>query len=297
METSHEKEMTMTGNTFAAKSAHTNPPLHHDRENLLLVAEGLHVLNDEVRKAILERNKDALLILARRHLACGAHALAVNLGPSREMSRLTPWVTETLREALPTTPLFLSANGLSFPDLLRRHQPGLTINAVTADPATLPEALRIARDGAADLVVLLVRPGLTPAGSEDRLAVAAEVIDLALRTGFPLHRLYLDPLLTLRPDPLAWRISRFLPDITPVAETVSQLSQLDAGLRTIVALGNYALEAEHGEGNAMPARLLAVLLEAGLSAVILNGRSPALLNTCRDHTADKCTVRGIPLAA
>lgn len=271
----------MTGNTATKNpdSALTTLPRENRRRDLLVVAEGLHVLNEQVCAAMTNRDRETLLSLARKHLAGGAEALAVNLGPGRAMGELTPWVAETLRQEL-AAPLFLSASALAFPELLRRHGHKLTINAVTADPATLPRALAAAKECGTGLVVLLVRPGLTPAGSADRLAIAAEVVDQALRLGFPLQRLYLDPLLTLRPDPLAWRISRGLPDLTPVVETIIQLRQLDDSLRTIVALGNCSWGmASHGR-TGLPARILAVLIEAGLDAVILNGQDPALLRAC-----------------
>jgi 5-methyltetrahydrofolate corrinoid/iron sulfur protein methyltransferase len=270
----------MTGNT-----ATRNPdfpltnPTPGGRHELLVVAEGLHVLNRQTCAAITDRDRERLLSLARKHLACGAEALAINLGPSRAMTDLTPWVTETLRQEL-AVPLFLSANALAFPELLRRHGHNLTINAVTADPAGLPSAMTTANECGTGLVVLLVRPGLTPAGSADRLAIAAEVIDQALRLGFPLQHLYLDPLLTLRPDPLAWRISRGMPDLTPVVETIVQLRLLDDSLRTIVALGNCSGVVESNGRTALQARVLAVLIEAGLDAIILNGQDHSLLRAC-----------------
>ena len=255
------------------------------RRKLLLVAEGLHVLDQQVCAALTEHSKEALLALARQHLACGAQALAVNMGPSRAMAELTPWVVETLSLEL-AVPFFFSANGLASPELLRRYGHRLTINAVTADPAALPKSLVTAKECGTGLVVLLVRPGLAPSGSADRLALAAEVIDQALRVGFPLPQLYLDPLLTLRPDPLAWRISRGVPDLGPVAETIVQLRQLDDSVRTIVALGNCARGGESNEHAGIRARVLAVLVEAGLDAVILNGRDPALLRACQSFTGD-----------
>jgi cobalamin-dependent methionine synthase I len=275
------KEKTMTGNTATRNpdSAPTPLPQQGTPRELLVVAEGLHVLNRQTCAAITNRNRETLLSLARQHLAYGAQALAVNMGPGRTMGELTPWVTETLRQEL-AAPLFLSAKGLTFPELLSRHGQNLTINAVTADPASLPGALALAKECGTGLVVLLVRPGLTPAGSADRLALAAEVVDQALQLDFPLQNLYLDPLLTLRPDPLAWRISRGLPDLTPVVETIIQLRQLDDNLRTIVALGNCFRRMESDTVNGLQARALAVLIEAGLDAVILNGQDPALLRTC-----------------
>lgn len=288
----------MTGNTEIRNSntPPTEPTPQENGRKLLVVAEGLHVLNQQACAAMVERNKEVLLTLARQHLACGADGLAVNLGPGRAMAELTPWVTETLRAEL-ATPLFLSASGLAFPELLRRHCRHLTINAVTADPAALPGALIAAKECGTGLVVLLVRPGLTPAGSADRLAVAAEVVDQALRIGFPLQHLYLDPLLTLRPDPLAWRISRGLPDIGPVAETIIQLRQLDENLRTIVALGNCALGADSSGEAGIQARVLTVLVEAGLDTVIVNGRNPALLQACKNLTGGNLSAEAVSRAA
>jgi cobalamin-dependent methionine synthase I len=246
------------------------------RRKLLTVAEGLHVLNQQACASILNRDREALLSLARQHLVCGAQALAVNLGPSRAMAERTEWVAGTLCQDL-AVPLFLSASGLACPELLHRHGPRLTINAVTADPAILPRAMATARDCGAGLVVLLVQPGLTPAGSADRLTLAAAVIEQALHHGFPLHRLYLDPVLALRPDPHAWRISRGMPDLAPVAETIEQLGQLD-DVHTIVALGN--CDPGGGRRSELQARVLAVLVAAGLDTVIINGRNPDLLRAC-----------------
>ncbi|MHB8810029.1 MAG: pterin-binding domain-containing protein [Desulfobulbaceae bacterium] len=274
----------MTGNTATSNSETmltTDLSPGGGRRKLLVVAEGLHVLNQQTSAAITGRNREALLALARQHLACGAQALAVNLGPSRAMAERTEWVTETLCRDL-AVPLFLSANGLAFPQLLSRFGRRLTINAVTADPAALRQSLATAKEFGTGLVVLLVSPGLTPSGSADRLALASMVIDQALQVGFPLRQLYLDPLLTLRPDPLAWRISRGLPDLGPVADTIDQLRQLDDSLRTIVALGNCAPGGESSGHAGHQARVLAVLIEAGLDAVILNGRNQALLSGCQD---------------
>lgn len=257
-------------------------PAQTDRQRgLLTVAEGLHPLNRQFCAAVSSQDGTALAALARQHLG-GAQALAVNLGPSRTLARHTPWVTETLQREL-SVPLFLSAGALAFPDLLQRSGASLTINAVTADPATLPTALDLANECGAALVVLLVRPGLTPAGSADRLNLAAEVIDLAWRQSFPLPRLFLDPVLSLRPDPLAWRISRGMPDLGPVAETISQLSLLADGQRTIIALGNCP-----GDAHTRPdlqATILTILAEAGLDAVLINGRDLGLLQLCRDRAA------------
>ena len=115
----------MTG-TNQGMGSHPDAQLTKTNKNPLLVAEGLHVLNQEVYSAVTQRSADKLLALARRHLATGVQALAVNLGPGKTMAGLTAWVAQTLLEQL-RIPLFFSANILAHPTILQSYGPQLTI--------------------------------------------------------------------------------------------------------------------------------------------------------------------------
>ena len=242
----------------------------------LLIAEGLHVLNSTVHQAIVERDAPALSRLARSQLASGASAMAVNLGPGREMARRAPWVLDTLLENT-RVPLFVSAGILSSRESLRRAPERLIVNAVTADPEELEAALRIAGQCGTGLVVLLVRPGLTPAGVEDRLQLAGRVLDLAGKTGFPPERLYLDPVLGCRPDPLAWKISRGMPGVGTVAESIAMIRQLSPEVNTLVSLGIAGMGISGSRRTRLQCSMLSVLSAAGLDAVIVNSLNRELM--------------------
>jgi cobalamin-dependent methionine synthase I len=249
-------------------------------QELLLVGGGLHILNPHVHRAIRKQNASLLTSMAQKEVDAGAGALSINLGPGRDIAGLTPWIVDTLSGGV-DVPLFLSAGVLTMDRLLEKHSSRITVNAITADPKSLPDHLAIAKKHALDLVVLLVRPGLVPSGIEDRLQLACEVVDTAMRIGLPPGRLYLDPVISCRPDPVAWKISRGFPDIGTVIETISFINDLDQGVRTIAALHNGTSGMETAKRTAAHRSMLSLLAEAGLDAVILNCFDSDLIKTAQ----------------
>ncbi len=249
--------------------------------DLLLIAEGLHVLNPAVYEAVDSRDQDRLMALVRKQVSAGAQALDVNLGPGKAMGSQTPWVLSTIRQVT-DVPLFLSARVLSLPQVMEGYRGELTINAVTADPEFLPQAMKTAKRYGAGLVVLLVRPGLVPAGIDGRDQLAMEVLDQAVKNDLPLEQLYLDPVIGCRPDPAAWEVSHGLPEIGPVLESIALIKELSNDLvRTIVGLGSCSQGLARGSRSALHCRLLPLLTEAGLDAVIMNCLDGELLAAAR----------------
>lgn len=254
------------------------------RRKLFLVAEGLQVLNQEVYKAVVEHDGQLLVSLARNHLGTGADALAVSLGSGRTMAQSTPWVADTLLKAV-NVPLFFSANILAHPRILRAAGPRIVINAVTADPSHLPGAMQAAGEYGCSLVVLLVRPGLTPTGVQDRLDLAAQVIDLAADVNLSPGQLYLDPVLSCRPDPAALAISRGLPDVGTVAETITLIKELDPTIRTLVGLGTCTQGMAGDRREPSRRSIVSLLAGTGLDAVIMNCRDTSLNSDFRTRTS------------
>ncbi len=249
--------------------------------DLLLIAEGLHVLNPSVYEAIDSRDQDRLMALVRKQVSTGAQALDVNLGPGKAMGRLTPWVLSAIRQVTDVS-LFFSARVLSLPQIMENYRGELTINAVTADPEFLPQAMKTARRYGAGLVVLLVRPGLVPTGIDGRDQLAMEVLDQAVKNDLPLEQLYLDPVIGCRPDPAAWEVSHGLPEIGPVLEAIALIKELSNDLvRTIVGLGSGSQGLARGSRSALHCRLLPLLAEAGLDAVIMNCLDGELMAAAR----------------
>ena len=260
--------------------------------SLLIIGQDMHIMNPELIQAVEQQDSKSLATMAEKQVATGAHALDLNLGPAKKSCNQISWAVESIQNAV-NVPLFISSHVLSRPEILDSHRGTATVNSVTADPATLAGSMERAKEHGADLVVLLVRPGLTPFSVDERLQVATEVLETASRTGFPLASLYLDPLFHIRPDPMTWQLSRGLPDIDSVLETIEMLPQL-AGekVRTLVALSSASQFLPPSERPGLHHRLLPMLAAAGLDAVILNCHDSRLMEIARNP---KFEVEGEPL--
>ncbi len=235
-----------------------------------IIGENMHIMNQAFLRAVESRDEEALVRLAERQVAGGADALDINLGRNRKLGRLTPWLVETIQQHL-AVPLLLSSHVLDQQRALEVHQGTATINAVTAEPAKLARAMETAKFFQANLVVLLVSSGLTPMDVDGRLRLAVQVLETADKTGLDLGQLYLDPVISCRPDPATWGLSAGLPDIDVLLDSIGMLAELGENkMKTIVALSNSSVCLTAGERSALHCRLLPLLAAAGLDAVIMN---------------------------
>jgi 5-methyltetrahydrofolate corrinoid/iron sulfur protein methyltransferase len=251
-------------------------------ERMEIIGEDLHVMNQEFLHAMENMDKEKILTLVKKQVDGGAMALDVNLGQNHTLGRLTPWLVETIQNEV-NLPLLLSNHVLKQQRALEVHQGTATINAVTANSAELITAMKTALYFQANLVVLLVSSKLTPTDVNGRLQLANEVLQTASRVDFPVERLYLDPVISCRQDPGAWSLSAGLPDINLILESITFIGELgEPKLKTIVSLSNASVCLAAGERSSFHCKLLPLLENAGLKAVILNCRDKNLMNVAND---------------
>lgn len=248
------------------------------KENYMrIIGEDLHIMNHDFLQIMERQDAEGLVRLARCQVEAGAAALDINLGQSKKFGLRTPWLVETIQQAM-NIPLLLSNHVISDHGALEVHRGTATINAVTANPAELIRAMETAKRFKANLVVLLVSAKLTPMDANGRLSLALMVQEIADEVGLPLEQLYLDPVISCRPDPAAWGLSAGLPNIEVLLNSIRLLGELsDHRLRTIAAISNSSLCLAAGERSAFHCRLLPMLAEAGLDAVIMNCRDKKLM--------------------
>lgn len=247
-----------------------------------IIGENMHIMNPQFLKALEEVDEDLLVHLARRQVEAGATALDINLGQNRKFGRLTPWLVETIQDRL-KVPLFLSSHVLSQQRALEIHRSSATINAVTANHTELCRAMEITKFFQASLVVLLVSSELTPMDVNGRLQLAMQVLETAEKAGLSPGQLYLDPVICCRPDPASWNLSAGLPDIDVVLESIRLVKELSSRPpKTIVAISNSSVCLPRSKRSAFHCRLLPLLAEAGLDAVIMNCLDTNLMAVSRE---------------
>ncbi len=242
-------------------------PATKARPSVRLIGQDVQIMNPLVQRALETQDRQILVALAQRQAEAGADALDLNLGPAKKNQRLLAWVVETLQETV-QLPLFVASQVLNQPQILQKIA---AVNSVTADPISLPWTMDQALAHNVELVVLLVRPGLIPVNAEERLLVALEVIQQAEKTGFPLAKLYLDPIFRPRPSGI--------PDIDAILETLANLPLLHSeSIRTLLSLSTASLFLPAAQRSGFHQRLLALLIEAGLDAVLLNCKDTQVMD-------------------
>ncbi len=248
---------------------------------MLIIGEKINILNPKVYKAIQEKDSIVLRKLARLQVEAGAQALDINLGPSKKVAKLLPWVVKTVQDEV-DVPLFLFSNIVNIPDGLKVHKGRPTINAVTCDSFILPRVMSAAKCFDANLVVLLLKKGFKPYSLDEYLQLAEWVLEIADENEFPLKRLFLDPVLTSKVDPFAWELTSATIDLGPVLEAIHWIPKLRLEpVKTICALSNVSMGFLPGERSKIHQRLIYYLINAGLSAAILNPLDKKLMTTIK----------------
>lgn len=248
---------------------------------MLIIGEKINILNPKVYKAIQEKDSIVLRKLARLQVEAGAQALDINLGPSKKVAKLLPWVVKTVQDEV-DVPLFLFSNIVNIPDGLKVHKGRPTINAVTCDSFILPRVMSAAKCFDANLVVLLLKKGFKPYSLDEYLQLAEWVLEIADENEFPLKRLFLDPVLTSKVDPFAWKLTSATIDLGPVLEAIHWIPKLRLEpVKTICALSNVSIGFLPGERSKIHQRLIYYLINAGLSAAILNPLDKKLMTTIK----------------
>ncbi len=247
-----------------------------------IIGEEMHILNRKFIQALESLDEETIARIAREQVKAGAEALDINLGQARQYSELTPWLVETVQGAA-HVPLLLSSHVVTQERALELHKGQATINAVTADPNELRQAMTIAARFQANLVILLVSSQLTPSNVDDRLLLAAQSLEIAEEINFPFEQLYFDPVIACRTDPTTWTLSAGLPDIETLVASLHWLNDLTSKrVKMITGLSNASVCLAQGQRSAFHCRLLPLLAEAGLDTVIMD---------CHDRTLMEVATR------
>lgn len=229
----------------------------------------MHLTKPMFLQALEKKDEEAIVSMAEKQAAAGAGGIDLNLGSSERLGSHTEWLLTTLLKRTDLE-LFISSHILKQMDLLEQYGDSITINAVTANPDELAQTMDAIKELSCGLTVLLVNRDQTPADVEGRLEIAVQVLETAEKTGFPPARIYLDPVISCRPDPMTMLLGGGLPDMETVCESIRLIKALNTEVKSIAGLSNTSVCLESGKRSALHLRFLPLLVEAGLDAVIFN---------------------------
>ena len=170
---------------------------------MILIAERINGMFNDVKGAIAEKNKQVIQGLAQKQTEAGATYLDVNVGTAAaDQEGTMQWLVETIQESC-STPLCLDsqkpaviAAGLKVADTSR----GVLLNSAPLnkknDEEILDKYMEMANQagGKGSIIALTMDKSGVPQDIDTRVAIAAQIVQKAMEKGFATRRLFIDPI-------------------------------------------------------------------------------------------------------
>lgn len=249
---------------------------------MLLIADNLQMTRPPLERALEERNPEPIRARVAACEQAGAEAFDINTGPlGQDAADKMVFVVKTVQEATRLPLIIDTANPEAMAAGVSVCRNPLIINGFSLEPLKVEKILPLAVEHEADIVGYLLTPrGHVPSMIEERLAIAADLSQIASAAGLAKERLIIDPVVA----PVVWEnglkqnrellsILRVLPDV------------LGFPVRTLAGLSNLATgHIDRGQKIRLEQAVVPMLAATGLTLLMLNifhRESVQIAKTCR----------------
>ena len=170
---------------------------------MILIGERINGMFTDVKQAIADKNKKVIQDLAQKQVDAGATYLDVNVGTAASDQQGTmQWLVESIQE---TCSASLSLDSQK-PDVIAaglkviNADNGVLLNSSPlnkkSDEEVLDKYLAMANQAGpkANIIALTMDKNGVPQDTDTRVAIAAEIVQKAMETGFDTQRLFIDPI-------------------------------------------------------------------------------------------------------
>lgn len=245
------------------------------------IAESINIMGKKSGGAMKERNPAPVQEMAKEEANAGASYLDLNIGPARkDGTELMPWVVETVQGVV-ELPLCLDttntdAMAAGFQVVANKSQ--AIMNSISAQPERMEKLIPVAADAGCDVIALLWGPDGMPRDSNERAAMAVDLMMALNSAGIPNEKILFDPIgtpITLGADQIASGLEfmMMLQDIAPGAGSTVGLSNVSNGV------------AEHLR-KYLDRTYLIMLMKYGISTAIVNSYDKDLMAICKGQRQD-----------
>lgn len=164
---------------------------------MYIIGENIHIISQDVKDALRERDGKFFQDLAIRQVEAGADALDLNLGPrKKDGEEVFPWLVEVMEQVVDVPLCFDSTNIAGIEAGLKKvtkAQP--IINSTSAEAERLEKVPLVAKQYNTRLIALTMGKSGIPVAADDRVNIALEsLIPRAVEIDFPVSDLIIDPL-------------------------------------------------------------------------------------------------------
>ncbi len=242
---------------------------------MLLIGNQIRLSRPPLASAASQRFELLIKSLARRQVEAGANWLLLDLGPQRKNgAEDLEWLVKTVHAEV-TVPLVLRGDDPTALEAgVRAARDVVLLDATLPGVGELQPYLDLAvRHGTS--VALPACPRGLPLPTEERIEIiTGDLMPRALEAGLSIDRIYVDPLVTA--------LTCDQPMVPATVETVRLLKiGAEPAPNVLVHLGDVSDGAADAARPYLAQAYLAMLLAAGVDAVVLNCLDPGLADTMR----------------
>ena len=239
---------------------------------MIIIGELINGTRDEVREAIVRRDRSVIEDIARRQSEAGADYIDCNVGMAGEdePARMS-WLVEVVQSAVETPVAIDTTN----PDAM---QAGLSAwqgdasplcNSVSFERDRLAALIPLLRDRDVRVVALAMSDDGVPSSVEARVSCAMQLIEALGGAGVAEEDIFIDPVLT----PLS--VAHNGPGL--VCQAICEINALHPDCHTVVGLSNVSYGLPHR--SLLNRVFLAQAIASGLDSAILNPLDGDLMST------------------
>ncbi len=162
---------------------------------MLIIGEKINIVTKRIAKAIEERDKEPVQEMAKAQVEGGADYLDVNIGPARKSGpEIMKWLVTVIQEAV-DVPLSLDTKNVAAIEAgLAVHRGKAIINSTSAVRGSMEAIFPLAAKYNAAVIGLALGERSLPKDTDQRCALAMDVMTGAQEFGLDLGDLYLDPI-------------------------------------------------------------------------------------------------------
>ena len=235
---------------------------------MILVGEKINTSSKSIATAVESKDRRFIQSVALAQAEAGADYIDVNAGTflDKEIEYL-PWLVETVQSAVDRPLCLDSPNPKVLEKALEVHRGRPIINSISLEKERYEALLPVITSRPCKVVALCMARTAMPTTVEERVDVAAELIDGLTRAGVDPRHIFVDPL--VQPVSVDARMGPV------VLEAIGSIMKRFVGVQTICGLSNISF--------GLPLRrqinrhFLVLAMARGLSAAILDPTDPELM--------------------
>ncbi|MDH3574868.1 MAG: methyltetrahydrofolate cobalamin methyltransferase [Desulfobacteraceae bacterium] len=237
---------------------------------MLIVGENINTSRKRIAEAVEKQDAQFIVQAAKNQADAGADFIDVNAGTfvNRETEYLC-WLVKTVQDAVDLPLCLDSPNPEALSEAVKHHRGEPMINSISLEEDRFQGLLPVITSQPCKVVALCMAQTSMPTTTDERVAVAAELIEKLTNAGVALEDIYVDPLV----QPVSVDVNMG----NAVLEAIQRIMETFPGVHTICGLSNisYGLPLR----KLVNRNFLALATARGLSAAILDPTDKRLIAT------------------